>query len=173
MQRVQKEEQIATLKTELATAQSLLLTDFRGITVSADTELRNEFRKAGCQYRVVKNTLLGLAVKGTPMEAIADMLEGPTGIAYSAEDAAAPAKVLVDFAKKEEKLTVKGGYLDGKSLDARGVEALSKMPGKDEMRATFIATLQAVPQTFLRLTSAAPQNFMHLLNARRADQEGK
>ena len=128
----------------------------------------------GCKYKVVKNTLLGLAVKGTPMEGIEKLLAGPTAIAYSFEDPAAPAKIATKVAKGEEKFVLKGGYVDGKALDVPGVVALSNLPGKDELRATFLATLLAVPQNFLRLTTAAQQNFAYLLAAReRALGEGE
>jgi len=115
-----------------------------------------------------------LAVKGTPMEAIEPFLAGPTAIAYSFEDPAAPAKIASKVAKAEEKFTIKGGFVDGKSLDAQGVEALSNLPGRDELRATFLATLLAVPQGFLRLTTAAQTNFLFLLAAKeRAAGESK
>lgn len=168
MDRTQKSEELGTLKAKLANAHSLVIADFRGLTVDKDTALRNEFRKAGCEYRVVKNKLLGLAVKDTAMAAIKPMLVGPTAIAFSLEDAGAPAKVISKFLKSEEKakVTVKGGFLDGKALDAAGVEMLSKMPGKDEMRGMFLATLNAVPQTFMRLLTVAPQSFVYLLKAR-------
>jgi large subunit ribosomal protein L10 len=166
MERVVKEENISALKLDLAKATSLVLADFRGISVKSDTALRREFRATGCKYQVVKNTLLGLAVKGTPMEGIEKLLVGPTAIAYSFEDPAAPAKVATKVAKAEEKFVLKGGYVDGKALDVKGVEALSNLPGKDELRATFLATLIAVPQNFLRLTTAAQQNFALLLAAR-------
>jgi large subunit ribosomal protein L10 len=166
MERAVKEENISALKLALTKATSLVLADFRGITVKSDTGLRREFRINGCKYQVVKNTLLGLAVKGTPMEGIEKMLAGPTAIAYSFEDPAAPAKIATKVAKGEEKFVIKGGYVDGKALDVKGVEALSNLPGKDELRATFLATLLAVPQNFLRLTTAAQQNFALLLAAR-------
>ena len=166
MDRTQKSEELGTLKAMLANANSLVIADFRGLTVDKDTALRNEFRKAGCEYRVVKNKLLGLAVKDTAMQSIKPMLAGPTAIAFSLVDAGAPAKVLTKFAKGEEKLKIKGGYVDGKALDAAGVEMLSKMPGKDEMRGMFLATLNAVPQTFMRLLTVAPQSFVYLLKAR-------
>ena len=167
-----KEENIAALKLELAKAASLVITDFRGITVKNDTALRREFRANGCQYQVVKNTLLVKAVLGTPMAVIDSMLAGPTAIAYSYEDPAAPAKIAAKIAKQEEKFIIKGGYVDGKALDAKGVESLSTLPGRDELRATFLATLQAVPQNFLRLLNAAPQNFVYLLAAREEAQKG-
>ena len=166
MERAVKEENISALKLDLAKAASLVLADFRGISVKSDTGLRREFRAIGCKYKVVKNTLLGLAVKGTPMEGIEKLLAGPTAIAYSFEDPAAPAKIATKVAKAEEKFIIKGGYVDGKALDVKGVEALSALPGKDELRATFLATLLAVPQNFLRLTTAAQQNFALLLAAR-------
>ena len=93
MERAVKEENISALKLDLAKAQSLVLADFRGVSVKADTSLRREFRLNGCRYQVVKNTLLGIAVKGTPMEGIEKLLAGPTAIAYSFEDPAAPAKI--------------------------------------------------------------------------------
>ena len=166
MQRTEKQSSVDMLKAKLAKAQSLVLADFRGLTVEADTKLRNEFRASGCEYRVVKNTLLGLAVKGTSMEVLDKMLAGPTAIAYSFEDPAAPAKIATKVAKGEEKFVIKGGYIDGKALDKNGVTALSNLPGKDEMRATFLALLIAAPQNFLALTIAAQQNFMYLLHAR-------
>ena len=172
MERAQKEESIGALKADLAKAASLVLADFRGLTVNVDTGLRREFRAAGCRYQVVKNTLLGLAVKGTPMEGIESLLAGPTAIAYSFEDPSVPAKVATKIAKAEEKFVIKGGFVDGKALDLKGVQALSALPGRDELSATFLATLQAVPQNFLRLLNAAPQNFVYLLSARERELGG-
>jgi large subunit ribosomal protein L10 len=166
VERVEKDNLVNDLKGRLAKAQSLVLVDFRGLPVEADTKMRNEFRAAGCEYRVIKNTLLGLAVKGTKMDVLDAYLKGPTAVAYSFEDPAAPARVAAKVAKEQEKLVVKGGYVDGKAIDKNGVVALSQLPGKDELRATFLATLQAVPQNFLALLNAAPQNFMYLLAAR-------
>jgi large subunit ribosomal protein L10 len=162
----EKNANIETLKTRLAGAQSLIIADFRGLTVESDTKLRREFRAVGCEYQVVKNTLLGKAVKGTAMEVLDSLLQGPTAIAFSTEDPSAPAKAATKIAKAESKFVIKGGYIDGKLLDQKGVEALSTLPGKDEARATFLATLLAVPQNFLRLLSAGPQNFVHVLAAR-------
>ncbi len=173
MERTEKETNIGMLKEKLAKAQSLVLVDFRGLTVESDSKMRREFRANGCEYRVIKNTLLGLAVKGTAMEVVDNLLAGPTAIAYSYEDPAAPAKIATKVAKAETKFVIKGGYVDGRALDKNGVEALSQLPGRDELRATFLATLLAVPQNFLRLTTAAQQNFLYLTAAReRALGEG-
>jgi large subunit ribosomal protein L10 len=172
VERSEKQNQISSLRDKLAKAQSVVLTDFRGLTVEADTKLRNEFRSNGCEYRVVKNTLLGKAVEGTAMAALDPLLAGPTAIAYSYEDPAAPARVAAKIAKAEQKFTIKGGFVDGKALDAQGVVALSSLPGRDELRATFLATLLAVPQNFLRLTTAAQQNFLLLLAAQERELGG-
>jgi large subunit ribosomal protein L10 len=165
MNTAEKNANIETLKTRLANAQSLVLADFRGMTVESDNKLRREFREVGCEYQVVKNTLLGKAVKGTPMEVLEPLLAGPTAIAFSAEDPAAPAKVAAKLAKAESNFVIKGGFLDGRLLDPKGIEQLSMLPGKAEARATFLATLLAAPQAFVRLLSAAPQNFVYLLSA--------
>jgi len=166
MERAVKDENISALKLDLAKATSLILADFRGINVKADTNLRREFRLNGCRYQVVKNTFLGIAVKGTPMEGIEKLFVGPTAIAYSFEDPAAPAKIATKVAKGEEKFIIKGGYVDGQALDAKGVEALSKMPTKDELRSSFLALLVAAPQNFLALLAAAPQQMLGVLAAR-------
>ncbi len=165
MSSTEKNTCIASLKSRLAGAHSLVLADFRGLTVDSDNRLRREFRALGCEYQVVKNTLLGKAVEGTPMAVLEPLLAGPTAIAFSLEDPAVPAKVATKVAKSESKFVIKGGYVDGKLLDRKGVEALSTLPGKDEARATFLATLLAAPQSFLRLLGAAPQNFVYLLAA--------
>ena len=165
MQRIEKDTAITSLKGRLEKAQSLVLFDFRGLPVEADCKMRNEFRAAGCEYKVVKNSLLGLATKGTAMEAVEPLLRGPTAVAYSYEDPSAPARVATKVAKEQAKFVIKGGFVDGKVLDKVGVEALSSLPGKDELRATFLATLLAGPQNFVRLLAAAPQNFVYLLSA--------
>ena len=166
MERAVKEENITSLKDDLAKALSLVLADFRGINVKNDTALRREFRLSGCMYKVVKNTLLGRAVEGTAMAGLEKLFVGPTAIAYSFEDPSAPAKIATKVAKGEEKFVIKGGYIDGKALDPKGVEALSKLPTKDELRSSFLALLVAAPQNLLALLQAAPQQMLGVLAAR-------
>jgi large subunit ribosomal protein L10 len=166
VERQEKASTVNALKEKLSQAQSLVLVNFRGLTVDADTKLRNEFRASGCEYKVVKNTLLGLAVKGTRMELPENLLVGPTAIAFSYEDPAVPAKIATKIAKENQKFSIKGGFVDGKALDAKGVETLSQLPGRDELRATLLATFNAAAQNFVALLIAAPQNFAYLLAAR-------
>lgn len=173
MDRVTKEQQVNELKEKLAKTNSLVLADYRGIDVPTVTGLRDEFRKVQCEYKVYKNTLVKLAVKGTPMEGIGKHLEGPTAIIFSWESPAAPAKVATKFAKEQEKFVVKGGYFEGQVLDVKGVEGLATMPGKDELRAKLLATFMAPATDLVRTLSAGAQNFVYLLSAKERQAEGK
>jgi large subunit ribosomal protein L10 len=166
MERQQKIETVGQLRERLGRAASVVLVDYRGIKVEEVNGLRRSFRAAKCEYRVVKNTLLRIAVAGTPMEKIVPRLEGPTAIAFSFEDPGAVAKVATKTAKELPKFVIKGGYADGQLLDAAGVDALSKLPGREELRAKFLATLKAPVQNFVALLAAAPTNLLLLLQAR-------
>ena len=173
MDRVTKEQQVNELKEKLAKTTALVLADYRGIDVPTVTGLRDQFRKAQCEYKVYKNTLVKLAVKGTKMEGISKHLEGPTAIIFSWESPAAPAKVATKFAKESEKFVVKGGYFEGQVLDVKGVESLASMPGKDELRAKLLATFMAPATDLVRTLSAGAQNFVYLLSAKERQAEGK
>jgi large subunit ribosomal protein L10 len=170
MERDQKEKQITEIKTRFDKMTAAVLLDFKGMTVENATKLRSEFRKAGVEYKVVKNTLVKHAIKGSAYAGkLDDALVGMTGIAWSYEDPSAAAKVVKAFKKDEagEKLTVKAGLVDGTILDAKAVtDQLANMPGKDELRATLLATLQAPLAQFVRLINAPAQNFAYLLSAK-------
>ncbi len=172
MNREQKQEQITDIQERFSRMASAVVTDFRGLDVESMNALREEFRKVGVDYKVIKNTLFGLAVKEEAYKAdLEPHLEGPTAVAWSYDDPAAPAKVAVGFAKKNENLKIKCAVLDGEILDAPRVIELSKMPGKEELMSTFLATLIAPAQGFVRLVAAAPTNFVHVLDARRRQLE--
>jgi len=170
MERDQKEKQITEIKTRFDKMTAAVLLDFKGMTVENATKLRSEFRKAGVEYKVVKNTLVKHAIKGSAYAGkLDDALVGMTGIAWSYEDPSAAAKVVKAFKKDEagDKLTVKAGLVDGAILDAKAVtDQLANMPGKDELRATLLATLQAPLAQFVRLLNAPAQNFAYLLAAK-------
>lgn len=161
-----KEDNVAELKETLGQVASLIVADYRGLTVEEVNGLRREIRKADCKYRVVKNTLVKRAIAGTRMEGLSSLFKGPTAIAYSLVDPAAPAKIIDKFGGALDKFKVKGGYLDGQVLDATGVKSLANMKGKDELRAELLATFMAPAQSFVRLLAAAPQNFVYVLSAR-------
>ena len=166
MDRNAKESQVAELKEKLAKTTSLVLADYRGITVPAVTSLRDEFRKVQCEYKVYKNTLVKLAIAGTPMEKMGKYLEGPTAVIFSWDSPSAAAKVARDYAKNNEKFKIKGGYLEG-VLDDKGVIASADMPGKDEIRASLLATFMAPATNVVRTLNAAAQNFAYVLDARK------
>jgi len=173
MERAQKEAVVTAVRAEFQQMTSAVFTEFRGLSVAADTNLRSELRKAGVRYRVVKNTLIEKAIEGMGLDFLSPFLVGPTGIAWSREDPSAAAKVIAKFKKTNDKLSVKCGVVEGRLLDAKAVDTvLATMPGKDEIRATLLATLQAPAVDFLRLAQAAPQNFMYLLDAKRRTTEG-
>ena len=171
MNRAEKEAMVASIRSDLETAKSVIFGNHAGIDVNTVNELRSTFRAQGVQYRVVKNTLAKLAVKGTDMEVMSDLFVGPTAIAYSSEDAVSPAKVVKEFAKEHKKYEVRGAFLDGKMLDAEGVNQLAEMPTKDEMRAKVLSLFQAVPTKFVRTLNAAPTQFLQVLTARKNDLE--
>ena len=125
MDRVTKEAQVGELKDKLGRDRFGRPADYRGLDVPTVTGLRDEFRKVQCEYKVVKNTLVKLAIKGTTMEGIGKYLEGPTAIIFSYESPSAPAKVVTKFAKDQEKFVLKGGFFEGTVLDAKGVEGLA------------------------------------------------
>lgn len=173
MNRDEKAQQIAELKEKLQKTAAIVLADYRGLTVPAVTALREEFRKQQCEYKIYKNTLVKLAIKGTPMEKMGKYLEGPTALIYSWDSPSAAAKIAREFAKGNEKFKVKGGYLEGNVLDDKAVLASADMPGKDEMRATLLATLVAPATNLVRTLNAGAQNFAFVIDARKRQLEAQ
>ena len=126
-----KKAVVADIAERLKASNAGVLVSFEGLSVEADTALRRELRQNKVNYTVVKNTLLKLALKEAGLEAIDYVLSGTTALAVAEEESIAPAKVLCEFAKKNDSLKIKAGYIDGETLDAAGVEALSKIPSKE------------------------------------------
>jgi large subunit ribosomal protein L10 len=171
--RTEKAEFVEQLREQLSTAKSVILTSYQGLEVNVINDLRAKFRAEGVEYHIIKNTLAKLAIKGTDMEVMSEHLTGPVAIAYSAEDAISPAKVIKDFAKAHEaKFTVKGAYLDGQMIDEAGVKRLADLPTKDELRVQFLLTLNAGPIGLLRTLSAGPQALLMVFEAKRIKEEG-
>lgn len=144
--RQQKEAEVAHLKDVLGRANALLLVDYRGLTVPAANDLRGRLREIGegvVQYRVAKNNLVKRAIEGTEAAPLQDLLVGPTALAIAFEDTSAVAKALVDYAKENELLEIKGGVVEGELLDVAAIQALAALPTKDELRGMLAGTLQA------------------------------
>ena len=132
-------------------AQSVVLVDYRGLTVEEDTKLRKELRNAGITYKVYKNTMMNFAFKGTDFEQLADQLEGPSAIAISKDDATAPARVIAKFAKNAPALEIKAGVVEGTLYDARGMEAIAKIPSREELLSKFLGSIQSPITNFARV----------------------
>ncbi len=175
MDRAQRQAAIDDIRGRFDRMVSAVLVDFNGMNVEAVTKLRDEFRKSGVDYKVVKNTLVKQALKGEPfVDQLGTSLKGMTGIAWSYEDPSAAAKVVKAFAKDNQKLKIKAGIIDGAILDSTAVqEQLATMPGKDELRAMLLATFQAPMQNFLALLNAPQQNLVYLLDAKRRKDGGE
>ena len=124
-------------------AQGVVLVDYRGLTVELDTELRKQLREAGIVYKVYKNTMMNFAFKGTEFEALAPYLEGPSAIAISKEDATAPARILSNFAKTAPALELKAGVVEGNLYDTAGIQALAKVPSREELLSKLLGSMQS------------------------------
>lgn len=132
-------------------AQSVILIDYRGLTVEQDTRLRKQLREAGVTYKVYKNTMMNFAFKGTDCEGLLPYLEGPSALAISTEDATAPARVLCKFAKTADKLEVKAGIVEGAVYDADGIINISKIPSKEELISRLLGSMQSPITNFARV----------------------
>ena len=132
-------------------AQSVVLVDYRGLTVEQDTKLRKELRDAGIIYKVYKNTMMNFAFKGTDFEQLADQLEGPSAIAISKDDATAPARVIAKFAKTAPALEIKAGVVEGTLYDAKGMETVAKIPSREELLSKLLGSIQSPITNFARV----------------------
>ena len=133
-------------------AQSVVLVDYRGLTVEQDTQLRKNLREAGIIYKVYKNTFMNFAFKGTQFEGLTPYLEGPSAVAISADDAtAALARVLSEFAKTADKLEIKAGVVEGNVYDAKGMATIASIPSRDVLLSKLLGSLQSPVTNFARV----------------------
>ena len=142
MERAEKRDVVTTLHDVIAKTGVVVVAHYAGLTVAQMTRLRSDMRSAGGQVKVAKNRLVKLALEGTDAKGIADLLKGPTCLAYSADPIAAP-KVAVKFAKANEKFVILGGAMGTTVLDAKGVNSLADLPSLDELRGKLIDLIQA------------------------------
>lgn len=139
----QKKAVVAELTETLKNAQAGVLFDYRGLTVEEDTKLRSELREAGVSYHVVKNTLTRFAAKEVGYDELDEILNGPTALACSSEDAIAPARILAKFAKDHDVVSIKAGFIDGKVIDEATVKMYASIPSKEVLIAKMLGSLQA------------------------------
>ncbi|MBA2848509.1 50S ribosomal protein L10 [Thermosulfuriphilus ammonigenes] len=165
LKRAEKEKLVADLRERFGTAQAVFVTGIEGLTVAQMSELRKKLREENTHYQVVKNTLLRLASKETPVEPLTNYIEGATAVAIAYEDPVAVAKILTEFAKENKKFAVRGGVLSGKGISAEEVASLATLPTKEVLLAQMLSVLQGPPAKFVRLMSGILQKFLFALEA--------
>ena len=132
-------------------AQSVVLVDYRGLTVEEDTRLRKSLREAGVIYKVYKNTMVNFAIKDTEFEALSPDLKGPNAFAVSKTDATAAARVLAEFAKTAPNLELKAGIVEGNYYDQEGIMAVSKIPSREVLLSRLLGSMQSPMANFARV----------------------
>ena len=142
---------VAEISECIKDAQSMVVVDYRGLTVEQDTELRKSLREAGVAYKVYKNTFITRAIKGTEFESLTEYLEGPTAIAVSKDDATAPARVLAKFAKTAEALEIKAGIVEGTLYDAKGMGTIASIPSREELLSRLLGSFKSPITNFARV----------------------
>ena len=147
----EKAKIVAEISEQVKDADSIVVVDYRGLTVAQDTKLRKALREEGVCYKVYKNTFITSAIKGTEFESITPYLEGPTAIAIGKTDATAPARILGKFAKEADKLEIKGGVVEGTLYDAKGIGVIATIPSRDELISKLLGSLQSPITNFARV----------------------
>ena len=166
----QKQESVTRVSAQLATAQAIIVAEYRGLGVGAMTGLRVKARGAGVYLRVLKNTLARRAVKGTQFEKLSEQMSGPLIYGF-AQDPIAGAKVLADFAKDNERFVIKGGAMPNALMTAKDVKVLATMPGRQELLAKLVGTMQAPIVKLARTLNEVPGKFVRTLAAVRDAKE--
>jgi large subunit ribosomal protein L10 len=166
----EKKEVVAEVSARLAKAQAVVLAEFRGLPVEQITVLRSQARASGVYLRVLKNTLARRAVQGTPFEKLSDQMIGPLAYGIS-DDPVAAAKVLHAYAKGNDKLVIKGGAMPNYVMTAKEVGNLATLPGREELLARLMGTMQAPVTKFVRTLNEVPSKFVRALAAIRDQKE--
>lgn len=173
MNRTQKAAEIENLKTRFSKSQLTILAEYKGLSVASMTELRRKLKSKdqNAAFKVVKNRLAKIAVKGTPAELLQNYFVGTIGIATSETEPTWPAKVLINFAKDNEKLKIKTGFLDGKAIDFSAIKMLASLPSKEELIAKMLGSLNAPATNLVSVLVQIPRQLLTVLSAIK-DQKG-
>lgn len=173
MNKESKKQVVTELHEKLDRAKAVFLADFRGLNVGKVTELRNELRKADVEYKVVKNTLLELAVRDTDKQALLEHFAGPTAVALTYTDPVAAAKVLARYEKDQlTPFKLKGGVLSGKAISVADIQALADLPSREVLLAKMLGSMNAPVTNFVCVLAAVPGSFVRALDAIRIQKEG-
>lgn len=171
MNRAEKKVELESLKRCFAKSQLTILADYKGLTVAEVTDLRQKLREKQSLFKVVKNRLAKIAVKDLPASALQDHFCGTTAVATTEEDPVGPAKVLVEFSKDNERLKIKVGVLAGQLVDVKGIQALARLPGKNELIAKLMGSVQAPLRNLVFVLSAVPRQLVTVLSAVKEQKE--
>ncbi len=170
----EKQKIVENINALLQKSNSIVISDFSGMTVELTDILRKKFHESGATYQVIKNTLLKRAVQDTDMAKIDPFCKGPTAVAIGYEDPAAPARIFRDFLKDNpDKLKIKGGYLSGSAIDVEGVKRLADMPTFAELRAQLLGVISAPAQKVAAQIAAASQQLVGVVQAHIDDAKDK
>ncbi len=170
--RSEKEAIIQELQGKFKSSSVAVFTDYRGLSVTEVTRLRRRLREAGCEFKVAKNTLTGLAANRIGLEGLDPFLEGQTAIAFGA-DPVAPAKVLSEFIREVKKMEIKGAVLDGNVVDAMGVKRLAELPSREVLLARVAGGMQAPLYAFASVLQGTLRSFVYALEAIRKQRAGE
>jgi large subunit ribosomal protein L10 len=165
LEKKEKEAFIADISERLKNAQATFVVDYQGLNVEFINRLRKELKKKKVDFRVVKNRLLKIASRDSGTEAIANHLVGPCAIAITYDDVVAPAKILIEQAKKLDKLKIKVGQISGKAIDLEGIKRLAELPSREVLLAKALSAMQAVPASLVRVLNGVTLNLLNVLKA--------
>lgn len=171
-----KREMVAEIAEKIRSAQSVIVLSSSGVTVAEITALRNRFREAGVEYKVLKNTLVQRAMEELEISSLDSILEGPSAFAFGIEDAVAPAKIICDYMaeqKANNKFTIKAGLVEGTYMSPAAVEALAKLPSRDVLIAKAMGSLNAPITNFVGVLSATLRSFVYAVDAVRKQKEAE
>ena len=160
-----KKDAVADVQEKVQRAKSVILADFRGLTVDEMTELRRRLRQEAVEFRIVKNRLVKRALAGAGSESLDEYLMGPTALAFGYSDPVIAAKVLYNYGKENSKLEIKGGLLEGKKVDRQWIEMLAQVPPRDELFARLMGSLQKPAQSLVWSLKATVSSLVYALRA--------
>ena len=167
----EKKQLVEELHQKFIESKIVILTDYKGLDVDTINDLRRKLTESNIEYRVVKNTLLVRASTDTDVALVKDQFKGPTAIALSYDDPVAPAKVLSEFAKENDKLEIKVGVMSGKLLDINAIKSLSALPSREVLLGQVFSTMNAVPTALVRALNNVPEKLLYALQAIKDQKE--
>ncbi len=167
----EKKQIVAEIKEKLDAASLVICTDYRGLNVQQVTELRNQLRVPGVEYRVLKNTMFRFALQQAGYEDMANQIAGPNAVVFSDEDPVGPAKTIIEFAKTNKQLEITAGILEGRTISPEGIKDLAQLPSREILLGQVVGTMQAPITSFVRVLNANLTGLVRVLDGIREQQQ--